>query len=73
MKKEVCFNINQLIWTILHRLVRGTSYLFNVDLTHAHSVLSSSDRNQTEVLRFPYLLNIFGKIYIQIKTGSYLK
>ena len=49
MKKEVCFNINQLIWTTLHRLVRGTSYLFNVGLTHAHSVLFSSDRNETKV------------------------
>ena len=44
MKKEICFNINQLIWTTLHRLVRGTSYLFNVDLRHAHSVLLSSIR-----------------------------
>ena len=36
MKKEVNFNINQLIWTTLHRLVCGTSYLFNVAfLTHA--------------------------------------
>ena len=73
MKKEVCFNINQLIWTTLHRLVRGTSYLFNVGLTHAHSVLFSSDRNETEVLRFPFWLNIFGKISIQIKNRKLLK
>ena len=73
MKKEICFNINQLIWTTLHRLVRGTSYLFNVGLTHAHSVLFSSDRNETEVLRFPFWLNIFGKISIQIKTRKLLK
>ena len=73
MKKELCFNIDQLIWTTLHRLVRGTSYLFNVGLKHTHSVLFSSDRNETEVLRFPFWLNILGKISIQIKTGSYLK
>ena len=36
MKKEVCFNMNQLIWT----------YLFNVGVKHAHSVLFSSDINQ---------------------------
>ena len=54
MKKEVSFNINQLIWTTLHRLVCRTSYLFNVGLTHAHCVLFSSDRNETEVLRFPF-------------------
>ena len=73
IKKEVCFNINQLIWTTLHRLVRGTSYLINVGLTHVHSVLFSSDRNETEVLRFPFWLNIFGKIYIQIKKRKLLK
>ena len=73
MKKEVCFNINQLIWTTFHRLVRGTSYLFNIGLTHAHSVLFSSDRNETEVLRFPFWLNIFGKISIQIKNRKLLK
>ena len=73
MKKEVCFNINQLIWTTLHRLVRGTSYLINVGLTHVHSVLFSSDRNETEVLRFPFWLNIFGKISIQIKNRKLLK
>ena len=49
MKKEVYFNINQLIRATLHRLVRRTSYLFNVGLTHAHSVLFSSDRNETKV------------------------
>ena len=54
MKKEVSFNINQLIWTTLHRLVCRTSYLFNVALTHAHCVLFSSDRNETEVLRLPF-------------------
>ena len=64
MKKEACFNINQLISTTLHRLVRGTSYLFSVGLTHAYSVLFSSNRNETEVLRFPFWLNIFGKISI---------
>ena len=64
MKKEACFNVNRLIWTTLHRLVRGTSYLFNVGLTHAYSVLFSSNRNETEVLRFPFWLNIFGKISI---------
>ena len=73
MKKEVCFNINQLIWTTLHRLVRGTSYLINVGLRHVHSVLFSSDRNETEVLRFPFWLNIFGKISIQIKNRKLLK
>ena len=67
MKKEVCFNVNQLILTTLHRLVRGTGYLFNVGLTHAHSALVSSGRNETEVLRFPCSLNIFGNISIQIK------
>ena len=56
MKKEVCFNINQLIWTTLHRIVRGASYLFNVGLTHAHSVLFSSDRNETKILRFTILI-----------------
>ena len=64
MKKEACFNINQLIWTTLHRLVRGTSYLFSVGFTHAYSALFSSSRNETEVLRFPFWLNIFGKISI---------
>ena len=49
MKKEVSFNINELTWTTLHKLVHGTSYLFNVGLTHEHSVLFSSDRNETEV------------------------
>ena len=49
MKKEVCFNINQFIWTTLHRKVRGTSYLLNVGLTHAHSILFSSDRNETSI------------------------
>ena len=73
MKKEVCFNINQLIWTTLHRLVRRTSCLFNVGLRHARSVLFSSDRNETEVLRFPFWLNIFGKIFIQIKNRKLLK
>ena len=73
MKKEVCFNINQLIWTTLHRLMRGISYLFNVGLTHAHSVLFSSDRNKTKVLRFPFWLNIFWKISIQIKNRKLLK
>ena len=64
MKKEVFLNINQLIWTTLHRLVRGTSYLFSVGLTHVHSVLLSSDRNETEVLRFPFLLDILWQISI---------
>ena len=73
MKKEVYFNINQLIWTTLHRLVRGTSCLFNVGLRHGRSVLFSSDRNETEVLRFPFWLNIFGKISIQIKNRKLLK
>ena len=68
MKKEVYFNINQLIRATLHRLVRRTSYLFNVGLTHAHSVLFSSDRNETEVSRFSLWLNIFRKISIQIKN-----
>ena len=54
MKKEVCFNINQLIWTTLHRLVRVTSYVFNVGLTHANSIFFSSDRNETELLSFPF-------------------
>ena len=54
MKKEVCFIINQLIWTTLDRPVCRTSYQFNVALTHAHCVLFSSDRNETEVLRFPF-------------------
>ena len=48
MKNEVCFNINQLIWTTVHRLVPGTSYLFIVGLTHAHSVLFFSDRNKSD-------------------------
>ena len=73
MKKEVCFNVNQLIWTILHRLVHGTSYLFNVSLTHAYSVLFSSERNETKLLRFPFWLNIFGKIFIQMKNRKLLK
>ena len=73
MKKEACFNMNQLIWKTLDRLVRGTNYLFNVGLTHAHSVLFSSNRNETEVIRFPFWLNIFGKIYIQIKNRKLLK
>ena len=51
MKKEVYFNIDQLIWTTLHRLVRGTNNLFNFGLTNAHSVFFSSDRNKT-ALRF---------------------
>ena len=73
-KKEVCFNINQLIWT-LHRLVRRTSYLFNVGLTHAHSVciVLYSNINETEVLKFQFWLNIFGKISIQIKNKKLLK
>ena len=49
MKKEVSFNINELTWTTLHKLVHGTSYLFNAGLTHEYSVLFSSDRNETEV------------------------
>ena len=69
----VCFNINQLIWTTLLRLVRGASCLINVGLTNAHSVLFSSDRNETEVLRFPFWLNIFRKISIQIKNRKLVK
>ena len=73
MKKEVCFNINQHIWTTLHRLVHGTSYLSNVGLTDTHSVSFSSGRNETEVLSFPFWLNILGKTPIQIENRSYLK
>ena len=43
--KKTYGQINQLVWTKLHRLVRGISYLFNSGLIHAHSVLFSSDRN----------------------------
>ena len=65
MKKEVCFNINQLTWTKLPRLVRKTSYLFNVSLTHEHSVLFSSDRNETEVCIKVLILieHIWGNFY----------
>ena len=73
MKKEVCFNINQHIWITLHRLVPGTSYLFNVGLTHWHSVLFSSHRDETKVLKLPFWLRIFGKISIQIKNWKLLK
>ena len=38
MKKEICLNIHQLIWTTLHRLLRGTRYLFKVGLTQEHSL-----------------------------------
>ena len=48
-------------------------YLFNVGLTQAHSVLFSSDRNKTGVLRFPFRLNIFAKIFIRIKNRKLLK
>ena len=65
--------MNQLIWTTLHRLMHRISCLFNVGLTHAHSVLFSSDRNETKVLRFPFWLNIFGKISIQLKNRKLLK
>ena len=55
MKKGVCFNINQDDkWITLHRLVRGTSYLFNVGLTHGHSVVFSSHRDETKVLTLPF-------------------
>ena len=49
------------------------NYLLNVGLTHVHSVLFPSDRNETEVLQFPFWLNIFGKISVQIKTRKLLK
>ena len=45
MKKEVCFNINQLIRTTLHRLL-------NDGVRHAHSVSVSSERNETKILWF---------------------
>ena len=65
MKKEIWFNINQVIWITLHALLRGASYLFIVGLTHAQCVLFSSERNET----FP----IFGKISIQIENRKLLK
>ena len=49
------------------------SYLSTASLRHAHSLLFSSDRNETKILRFPFWLNIFRKISFQIKTESYLK
>ena len=33
----------------MNRIVQGTSYLFNVGLKRAHSILFSSDRNESEV------------------------
>ena len=34
--------------------VTDCSYLFNVGLRHAHSVLFPSDRNETKVLSYPF-------------------
>ena len=63
----------------MHRLVRRTSYLFNVALIHAHPVLFYSDRNETEIQKYfsikvPILIeHISENFYPNKKTGSYLK
>ena len=61
MKKEVLMSITLVGQSCV------ASYLFSAGLRHAHSVLFSSDRKVTKVLKFPFWLNIFGKISIEIK------
>ena len=69
MKKEICFNKNSAYLDY----IAYASYLFNVGLRYIHFTLFSSDRNETKVLRFLFWLNIFGKIYIQIKNRKLLQ
>ena len=50
--------------------IASASYLFNVGLRHAHSELLSNERNEIEILRFPFWLNTFEKFSFQINTKS---
>ena len=50
--------------------IASSSQLFNVGLRHAHSEFLSNERNEIEILRFPFWLNTFEKLSFQINTKS---
>ena len=66
MKKEICFDRNQLIRTM-------ASYLFNVVLRHVHSELVSSERNETEILKVPILIEHIWETFFSNKHKKLIK